>query len=123
MTSTGIVGAGLVGLAVGRLLTQGGDTVTVLEKEPAVAAHQSGRNSGVVHSGTYYPAGSLKATLCRRGVGLLREFCAEHELPYRELGKVVVALDDDEVQLLRDIEQRALANGVPGVRWLDPAAL
>ena len=92
----GIVGAGLVGLAVGRQLARLGNDVTVLEKEDDVARHQSGHNSGVVHSGLYYPAGSLKATLCRRGVHLLREFCAEHDLAYREIGKVVVALDDVE---------------------------
>jgi L-2-hydroxyglutarate oxidase LhgO len=92
-------------------------------KETDVAVHQSGHNSGVVHSGIYYQPGSLKARLCRRGVGLLREFCAEHALAYREIGKVVVARDDVELARLRDIEQRAHANGVPGVRWLDEAQL
>ncbi len=119
----GIVGAGLVGLAVGRHLARLGTDVTVLEKEGAVAQHQSGHNSGVVHSGLYYPAGSLKATLCRRGVQLLREFCDEHELAYREIGKVVVALDDVETQRLRDIQERARRNGVPDVRWLDAGEL
>jgi L-2-hydroxyglutarate oxidase LhgO len=119
----GIVGAGLVGLAVGRHLARLGSDVTVLEKENEVARHQSGHNSGVVHSGLYYPAGSLKATLCRRGVHLLREFCDEHELAYREIGKVVVALDDVERERLRDIQERARRNGVPDVRWLDPDEL
>ncbi len=119
----GIVGAGLVGLAVGRHLARLGTDVTVLEKEGAVAQHQSGHNSGVVHSGLYYPAGSLKATLCRRGVQLLREFCAEHELAYREIGKVVVALDDVETERLRAIQERARRNGVPDVRWLDAGEL
>jgi L-2-hydroxyglutarate oxidase LhgO len=119
----GVVGAGLVGLAVARLLAQRGDDVTVLEKEDAVARHQSGHNSGVVHSGLYYPAGSLKAALTRRGVELLQKFCAEHDLAYREIGKVVVALNEVEVLRLRDIEQRAHRNGVPGVRWLDGGEL
>jgi L-2-hydroxyglutarate oxidase LhgO len=119
----GIVGAGLLGLAVGRRLARRGNDVTVLEKETDVALHQSGHNSGVVHAGIYYPAGSLKATLCRRGVELLREFCAEHELTYREIGKVVVALNDVEKDRLRAIEARASANGVPGVRWLDAPEL
>lgn len=119
----GVVGAGLLGLAVGRRLAGQGYDVTVLEKETRVAAHQSGHNSGVVHSGIYYPAGSLKATLCRRGVELLREFCGEHALEYREIGKVVVALDDVEKQRLHDIESRAQANGVPGVRWLGAEGL
>jgi L-2-hydroxyglutarate oxidase LhgO len=119
----GVVGAGLVGLAVGRQLARLGYDVTVLEKERAVAVHQSGHNSGVVHSGIYYPAGSLKATLCRRGVELLQQFCGEHELAYREIGKVVVALNPVEEQRLHDIESRSRANGVPGVRWLGPQEL
>ncbi|MDT3443412.1 MULTISPECIES: L-2-hydroxyglutarate oxidase [unclassified Pseudofrankia] len=119
----GVVGAGLVGLAVARRLAHLGAEVTVLEKEDDVATHQSGHNSGVVHAGLYYQPGSLKATLCRRGAGLLREFCAEHGLVFNEIGKVVVARDEAERVRLADLEQRARANGVPGVRWLDPAAL
>ena len=115
----GVVGAGLVGLAVARRLAEVlGATVTVFDKETDVAVHQSGHNSGVVHSGIYYAPGSLKATLCRRGVGLIKDFCAEHELEYREIGKVVVARNEAEVVRLRDLEQRAHANGVPGVKWL-----
>lgn len=116
-----VVGAGIVGLAVARRLARSGHAVTVLDKEPAVAVHQSGHNSGVVHAGIYYAPGSLKAVLCRRGVGLLKEFCAEHQLPYREIGKLVVARDETEVDRLRDLETRATANGVPGLRWLGPA--
>jgi (S)-2-hydroxyglutarate dehydrogenase len=117
------VGAGLVGLAIARALARRGAEVTVFEKEPDLARHQSGHNSGVVHAGIYYPPGSLKATLCRRGVGLLKDFCAEHGVAYREIGKVVVARDEVERERLRDIESRALRNGVPGVRWLDAAGL
>ena len=123
MTRVGVVGAGLVGLAVARELARRGCEVTVFEKEPDLALHQSGRNSGVVHSGLYYPPGSLKAVLCRRGVGLLRDFCAEHGLVYREIGKVVVARDQVERERLHRIEERARANGVPGLRRLDAAAL
>lgn len=119
----GVVGAGLVGLAVGRRLALDGHDVTVLEREPEVAVHQSGHNSGVVHSGIYYAPGSLKARLCRRGVRLLHEFCTEHALEYREIGKVVVARDEVEVGRLHDIQQRAKHNGVPRVRWLEPDAL
>ena len=92
----GIVGGGIVGVALARrIVGMGRDVeVTVLEKEPALAQHQTGRNSGVVHAGLYYVPGSLKARLCRRGVELLREFCAGHGLAYDECGKVVVALDD-----------------------------
>jgi L-2-hydroxyglutarate oxidase LhgO len=123
VTRVGVVGAGLVGLAIARALARRGAEVTVFEKEPDLARHQSGHNSGVVHAGIYYPPGSLKATLCRRGVGLLKDFCAEHGVAYREIGKVVVARDEVERERLRDIESRALRNGVPGVRWLDAAGL
>jgi L-2-hydroxyglutarate oxidase LhgO len=115
----GVVGAGLVGLAVARRLAQTTEAeVTVFEKESAIAQHQSGHNSGVVHSGIYYKPGSLKATLCRRGGELIKEFTAEHGLEYRELGKVIVARDEAEVARLRDLQERAAGNGVPGVRWL-----
>lgn len=115
----GIVGGGLVGLAVGRQLAQAGVPVVVFEKEKKLAAHQSGHNSGVVHAGVYYPPGSAKAILTRRGVGLIRKFCEEHRLPYDERGKLVVARDDIEVERLREIERRATENGVPGLRWLE----
>jgi L-2-hydroxyglutarate oxidase LhgO len=115
----GVVGAGLVGLAVARRLAQTTEAeVTVFEKESAIAQHQSGHNSGVVHSGIYYKPGSLKATLCRRGLELIKEFTAEHGLEYREIGKVIVARDEAEVARLRDLRERAAGNGVPGVRWL-----
>jgi L-2-hydroxyglutarate oxidase LhgO len=92
--------------------------VTVLDKEDRVAAHQTGHNSGVAHAGLYYAPGSLKATLCRRGIGLLKEYCADRGLPYEECGKVVVARDASELAALDEIERRATANGVPGLRRL-----
>src|SRR4051812_20067548 len=117
----GVIGAGIVGLAVARRLTQllPDAAVTVLDKEDRVAAHQTGHNSGVVHAGLYYAPGSLKATLCRRGVSLLREFCVEQDIKYVECGKVLVALDDVERNRLEDIAERAMRNGVPGVRKLN----
>ena len=118
-----ITGAGLVGLAVGRRLAQAGREVVVLDKETEVAAHQSGHNSGVVHSGIYYTPGSLKAVLCRRGVTLLQEFCVEHALEYREIGKVIVARDGSELDRLSELESRAHLNGVPRVRRLGPDEL
>ena len=116
----GIVGGGIVGVALAhRIASMGRDVaVTVLEKEPALARHQTGRNSGVVHAGLYYAPGSLKAGLCRRGVELLRELCAAHGLTYDQCGKVVVALDEVELGRLRTIHERSLANGVPGARMV-----
>jgi L-2-hydroxyglutarate oxidase LhgO len=121
----GVVGAGIIGLAVARRLTllRPDALVTVLEKERDVATHQTGRNSGVVHAGIYYAPGSLKARLCRRGVGLLHAYCEEHGIPYVECGKLVVAVDEAEVARLRELERRAQANGVPGIRWLDAPEL
>ncbi|WP_017546615.1 L-2-hydroxyglutarate oxidase [Nocardiopsis prasina] len=121
----GIIGAGIVGLALARHITlhRPGTRVTVLEKENRVAAHQTGHNSGVVHAGLYYRPGSLKATLCRRGVGLLRDYCAENGLPYEEAGKLLVAVNAEEEARLDDIEGRARENGVPGVTRLGPDGL
>jgi len=121
----GVVGAGIIGLAVARRLGQlePNATVTVVEKEDAIALHQTGRNSGVVHAGIYYAPGSLKAKLCRLGGELLREFCAEKSIPLEECGKLVVALDESELNQLRKLERRATANGVPGMRWLEGSAL
>lgn len=120
-----IVGGGIIGTAVARRILQlRPDTdVTVFEKEDRLAAHQSGHNSGVVHAGIYYPPGSLKATLCRRGVGLLRAFCEQHGLVYDRCGKVLVAQHESERTRLHALHERAVANGVPGVRVLDAAEL
>jgi len=116
-----VVGAGIIGLAVARELAARypGMDITVLEKEDHVAAHQTGHNSGVVHAGVYYPPGSLKAALCRRGAALTREFCQQHGVPLRQLGKLIVAARDAELGALAEIERRAAANQVPGLRRLD----
>jgi len=121
----GIIGAGIVGLAIGWELTRRrpGTRVVVVEKEPAVARHQTGHNSGVVHAGIYYPPGSLKAELCTRGRLLLREYCAERGIAYDECGKLVVAVREDELGRLDDLEKRARENGVPGLRRVDPAGI
>jgi L-2-hydroxyglutarate oxidase LhgO len=119
----GVVGAGIVGLAVARHLATSGVPVVVFEKEQVIATHQTGRNSGVVHAGIYYAPGSAKAKMCRRGVGLLRDHCAERGLVWDERGKLVVARNDAETVKLKELERRATANGVPGVRWLTGAEL
>ncbi|MEW9532491.1 L-2-hydroxyglutarate oxidase [Microbispora sp. NPDC049125] len=119
----GIVGAGILGLAVAREMARKGADVTVLEKEDRVAAHQTGHNSGVVHAGVYYAPGSLKADLCREGVALLREYCAEHGLPYQEVGKLIIASTRAELAGLRRIADRARENKVPGIAELDGLGL
>lgn len=120
-----VVGGGIVGVAVAReiLRRQADSAVTLFEKEDRLAAHQTGRNSGVIHAGLYYQPGSHKARLCRRGVELLEEFCAERGIRRIDCGKVLVALDDAERPRLDDIAARAHANGVPGVRIIGPGKL
>ena len=120
-----VVGGGILGLAAGRLLAleHRDATVTVLEKEPRIATHQSGHNSGVVHAGLYYEPGSLKARLCRRGATLLRDYCAERAIAYEACGKVLVARSTAELNRLEQIRERAIANGVPDVALLDAAQL
>ena len=120
----GIIGGGIVGMAIARALVRTGDFhVTVLEKEHRVAAHQTGHNSGVVHAGLYYQPGSLKAVLCARGRALTRDYCRDKGLPYRELGKLVVAVTEEELPRLAEIERRARENRVPGMKRLTGAGL
>ena len=121
----GVVGAGIVGLAVARAVqtSRPATAVTVLDKEPGVALHQSGRNSGVVHAGVYYPPGSAKARLCLRGRGLLRELCERHGIAYEACGKLVVATGPGELDRLAELERRARLNGVPGLRRVGPAEM
>jgi (S)-2-hydroxyglutarate dehydrogenase len=116
----GVVGGGILGVAIARevVLRRPGTEVVVLEKEDRLAAHQTGHNSGVVHAGIYYRPGSLKAELCARGRALLREFCAEHAIPYDACGKLVVAVDPDEMGRFDALERTAADNGVPGLRRL-----
>ncbi|KAA1418327.1 L-2-hydroxyglutarate oxidase [Mumia zhuanghuii] len=119
--TVGIVGGGIVGLAIGREVARRlpGTRVVVLEREERLGAHQTGHNSGVVHAGIYYRPGSLKAQLCTRGRGLLKEFCADRGIPYTECGKLVVAVDDDEMQRFDALERTARENGVPGLVRVD----
>lgn len=123
--TVGVVGGGILGLAVGREIGRRhpGTRVLVLEREDRVAAHQTGHNSGVVHVGLYYRPGSLKAELCARGRSLLRDYCIEHDLPYDECGKLVVAVDPAETGRFETLERTARRNGVPGLRRLDAAGI
>ncbi|HEX5585900.1 MAG TPA: L-2-hydroxyglutarate oxidase [Acidimicrobiia bacterium] len=119
-----VVGGGIVGLATARavLADRPGARVAVLEKEHGVARHQSGRNSGVIHSGIYYKPGSLKATTAVAGRLAMERFCAAHGVPFRRCGKVIVAVDPRELPRLATLETRAAANGVETAR-LDARAL
>ncbi len=116
-TDVVIIGGGLLGLATARELLRRRPNLRLLllEQERDLAAHQSGRNSGVVHAGLYYPPGSAKAQLCREGKAELERYCEEHSIPLRHVGKLVVALRQDELSRLADLETRARANGVDGL--------
>jgi L-2-hydroxyglutarate oxidase len=109
-----VVGGGIVGLATAYTFTQRhpGRRVVVIEKESAVAAHQTGRNSGVIHSGIYYKPGSLKAVNCRRGKALLEDFCEAHAVPFERCGKVIVATHERELPRMEAIAARGRDNGV-----------
>ncbi|MET0863116.1 MAG: L-2-hydroxyglutarate oxidase [Nakamurella sp.] len=115
-----VAGAGIVGLATARELGRRGHRVTVLEKEQAVAEHQTGNNSGVIHSGLYYTPGSLKATLGTAGASSMRDFAAEHGIAVDICGKLVVATTQQQVPALLRLLDRGRANGVP-VRLISPA--
>lgn len=108
----GIIGGGIVGLATARELVTSGHDVTVLEKEGTWAAHQTGRNSGVIHAGPYYRPGSLKARMCLAGNRSMVAFAQEHGVAHDVCGKLIVATSDDEVARLEALHERAIANGV-----------
>src|SRR5262245_12755684 len=113
-TDVGVVGGGIVGLAAAYQLTRQfpGRHVVVLEKEAAVAAHQTGHNSGVLHSGIYYKPGSLKAINCRAGKAAMEAFCAAEGVPFEICGKVIVAIDENDLPALDRLLERGRANGV-----------
>jgi (S)-2-hydroxyglutarate dehydrogenase len=117
-----IIGAGIVGLATALEATRRlpGMRVLVVEKEDHVAAHQTGHNSGVIHSGLYYKTGSLKARNCVAGAASMKRFCREQGVVFEECGKLVVATSPEEVPRLEQLHQRGIANEVPGLRMLDP---
>ncbi|SCK26032.1 L-2-hydroxyglutarate oxidase [Streptomyces sp. WMMB 714] len=119
-----IVGGGIVGLSTAYAVTRAapGTRVVVLEKEPGPARHQTGRNSGVIHSGIYYRPGSLKARFAVRGAAEMTEFCARHGIPHEVTGKLIVATERDELPRLHALIQRGRQNGIP-VRELGPAQL
>ncbi|HEX4964375.1 MAG TPA: L-2-hydroxyglutarate oxidase [Thermoanaerobaculia bacterium] len=115
-----VAGGGLVGLGTAMALAGRGLKVVVLEAEDRVAAHQSGHNSGVIHSGLYYKPGSLKARLCVEGARALYRFCEEEGIAHQRCGKLVVAVQPEELPRLDELERRGKANGLAGVRRLGP---
>jgi len=120
-----IIGGGVVGLAVALEVTRRfpRHRLLVLEKEDRVARHQSGHNSGVIHSGVYYKPGSLKARLCVTGAAAMIEFCREHGIPHSVCGKVIVATRRDELPRMEDLRRRGEANGLQGLRLIGPEEL
>jgi L-2-hydroxyglutarate oxidase len=113
-----VIGGGIVGLATARELARG-NSVAVLEAEPELAAHQTGHNSGVIHSGLYYKPGSLKAKNCAEGRSEMYRFCQEREIPHDNCGKIVVATSEEEIPRLDELERRGKANGLTGIERLD----
>ena len=120
-----IVGGGIVGLAVGLEITQRFPRLRLLslEKEHRVGRHQSGHNSGVIHSGVYYKPGSLKAKLCVTGAAAMVEFCREHAIPHQVCGKVIVATHEEEFPRLEELRRRGDANGLTGLQSIGPEEL
>ena len=119
-----VIGGGIVGMATALALAEvDGRSLAVLEAEDTLAAHQSGHNSGVIHSGLYYKPGSLKARTCREGREALYQFCLQERVAYRRCGKLVVATRADELPTLQELEQRGRANGLLGLRRVEGAAL
>ena len=120
-----IVGGGIIGLSTAMHLTQRFPRlrVAVLEKERELATHQTGHNSGVIHSGIYYRPGSHKANFCVAGVQKLIRFCDENEIEYEQCGKVIVATDESELGRLDNLYERGVANGVEGLEMIGPERL
>lgn len=117
-----VIGGGIVGLATALKLLDAhpGLRIAIVEKEQALATHQSGHNSGVLHAGLYYAPGSLKATLCREGKAEVERFAERHGIPIEHCGKLVVALDERELPRFAALKERASANGVPGLEEIGP---
>ncbi|HZT05760.1 MAG TPA: L-2-hydroxyglutarate oxidase [Chloroflexota bacterium] len=122
MFDVAIIGAGIIGLAAARevLLRHPETSLTVLEKEPELGRHQTGHNSGVIHSGIYYAPGSVKARACVAGAAALKRYCLDRGIPFEECGKVIVARNEDEIPRLEELHRRGIENGVPGLERIGP---
>jgi L-2-hydroxyglutarate oxidase LhgO len=113
-----VIGAGVVGLAIARALARQGQSVIVLEQNEGIGMETSSRNSEVIHAGLYYPTGSLKAQLCVEGKKALYDFCAAYHVPHRRCGKLIVAVNENEIAAIDAIRQKGIANGVDDLIWL-----
>src|ERR1700758_4030737 len=118
-----IVGGGVVGCAVAETLSRRWTDVFLVEKNPKLGMATSSRNSGVIHSGIYYPKGSLKARHCVEGDRLMYDFCAKHNVPHRHTGKLGVAANDHEAEELPALQRRGGENGVEALRIVDSVAI
>ncbi len=118
-----VIGAGVIGLAIARELAMHGRQVIVIERNATIGQETSSRNSEVIHAGIYYPRNSLKARLCVAGKERLYAYCREKDIPHERCGKVIVAVGEAEAPALADLRERARANGVDDLEWLDRAAL
>jgi L-2-hydroxyglutarate oxidase len=115
-----VIGGGIVGLATANALlaSRPGLKLILLEAEDRFATHQTGHNSGVIHSGLYYKPGSKKAQYCVEGREAMYRFCAEYGVPHERCGKIVVATSEDEFPRLEELNRRGEANGLKGIRWI-----
>ncbi|XP_019864272.1 PREDICTED: L-2-hydroxyglutarate dehydrogenase, mitochondrial-like [Amphimedon queenslandica] len=120
-----VIGGGIVGLATAReiLLRYPEKKIAVLEKEREIGMHQSGHNSGVIHTGIYYTPGTLKAKLCVRGADLMYQYCDKRNIPYKRAGKVIVAVNENEIPRLKNLYERGLTNGVRDLKLIGPKEL
>ena len=120
-----IVGGGIIGLAAAReiLSRQPGASLAIVEKEPTLGEHQTGHNSGVIHSGIYYTPGSLKASLCTAGALMMYEYCESHGVQADRCGKLIVATAESELSALDELYRRGTANGVPDLEMVGPAGI
>ena len=115
-----VVGGGIVGLATALKLSEKkeGIKLMLIEKEKELCAHQTGNNSGVIHSGIYYKPGSLKATNCRKGYRMLIDFCDKYDIDYELCGKVIVATTENQLPALENLYERGIENGLKGLKYM-----
>src|SRR4030042_1351125 len=122
-TDIAIIGAGVVGLAIAAQVASPNRAVYVLEKNERFGQETSSRHSGVIHSGIYYPEGSLKAKLCVEGSRLLYELCRRHGIGHKRLGKLIVATNDEETGQLQELKEKGLKNGATGLKLISRGEL